>query len=330
MNYSLTFEAEPFEVYFDEEIALGRRSDQYEREFAISGSCTVYVRVVSNKTLRQFRASRPRSPGIYFIHVNGEIWYVGKAESKYGGIWGRFRSRALALKDLGFKAGDLTPRNIRITWLIPTKIENCGGFLLVQRKKNSTSLPNRQVTSARQLIPVLEQYFIKKHNTHLKGNYQVEPVTLLPNTAITIKTTTRQNLGTISKSFDLTGIVKARRDQEDIFDAEVFEAPWHSEMESETKITIDSIARQHLQSRAGRFPDPSHLRLIQSRINKLLGMNAPPEAVGNYSWYVEVPGVSGAKIILRDNMIRTVLSGNERYPANAVLYKIESGRLVRA
>lgn len=32
----------------------------------------------------------------------------------------------------------------------------------------------------------------------------------------------------------------------------------------------------------------------------------------------------------RGNMIRTVLSANERFPANATLYKIESGRLIRA
>ena len=72
------------------------------------------------------------------------------------------------------------------------------------------------------------------------------------------------------------------------------------------------------------------LKLIQNRINKLLGMYAPAEAVGNYSWYVEVPGVPGAKIVVRGNMIRTLLSSNERYPANATLYKIESGRLIRA
>jgi hypothetical protein len=102
------------------------------------------------------------------------------------------------------------------------------------------------------------------------------------------------------------------------------------EMESETKIILDSYARQHLRDRASRFPNASDLMIIQNRINKLLGMNAPPEAVGEYSWYVEVPGVPGAKIILRGNMIRTVLSSNERYPANASFYKIESGRLLRA
>ena len=103
-----------------------------------------------------------------------------------------------------------------------------------------------------------------------------------------------------------------------------------SEMESETKITMDSYAWQHLMDRGKRFPNPSHLKLIQNRINRLLGMYAPAEAVGNYSWYVEVPGVPGAKIVVRGNMIRTLLSSNERHPANATLYKIESGRLIRA
>ena len=101
-------------------------------------------------------------------------------------------------------------------------------------------------------------------------------------------------------------------------------------MESETKITMDSYAWQHLMDRAKRFPNPSHLKLIQNLINRLLRMYAPAEAVGNYSWYVEVPGVPGAKIVVRGNMIRTLLSSNERYPANATLYKIESGRLKRA
>jgi hypothetical protein len=45
MKDILTFEAEPFEVSFEEEMDLSRESGQYEREFVISGSgsCTVYV-----------------------------------------------------------------------------------------------------------------------------------------------------------------------------------------------------------------------------------------------------------------------------------------------
>lgn len=331
MKDILTLEAEPFEISFEEEIDLSRERDQYEREFVISGSgsCTVYVDELKKRTLRQFRASKPRDPGIYFIYVNDRIWYVGKAESMDGGIWGRFSGRALALKDLGFKAGDLTPKNITVTWLIPTEIRGCENLLYADKNKK-TRVPLRKVENARELIPLIEQYFIEKFETYRLGNYQVEAVSISPGASITIMTNGGNRLGVINRSFDRTKEVKARKDREDIFAAEMSGTSWHSEIESETKITIDSYARQHLQKRAKRFPNTSDRMSIQNRINRLLGMNAPPVAVGNYSWYVEVPGVLGAKIILRDNMIRTVLSANERYPANATLYKIESGRLIRA
>jgi hypothetical protein len=312
---------------YEEEIGFGHQSNQSEHEFAVSGSCTVIVQQVREIPLRRFKAIRPKNPGIYFIHVGDRIWYVGKAE---GGIWDRFRKRALALKDFGLKGSDLTPKNIRITYLIPIIAAKCGSLFFVQRKGAAKSLPNRKVTHAKELIPLLEQYFIKEYGTHLLGNLAVEPITLSPGTAITIKTMDGTYLGTINKSIDLSAELKARRDVEDIFDAEMFEAYGESEIESETKIIMDSYAREHLRIRASRFPNTSALRLIQNRINKLLGMYAPPEAMGNYSWYVEVPGVPGAKIIFRDNMIRTVLSANERYPANAALYRIENGRLARA
>jgi hypothetical protein len=330
MKDILTFEAEPFEVSFEEEIDLRRESGQYEQEFVISGSgsCTVYVDELRQRTLHQFRASKPREPGIYFIYVNDQIWYVGKAESKDGGIWRRFSGRALALKDLGFKAGDLTHKNIKITWLIPTEIKGCEKLLYVRKDKKIT-VPPRKVGNARELIPLIEQYFIEQFGTYQRGNYQVEAVSISPGVSITIMTNGGNRLGVINRGFDRTKEVKARKDREDIFAAEISGTSWHSEIESETRITIDSYARQHLQKRARRFPNTSDLVLIQNRINQLLGMNAPPQAVGNYSWYVEVPAVPGAKIILRDNMIRTLLSSNERYPANATLYKIESGRFIR-
>jgi hypothetical protein len=68
---------------------------------------------------------------------------------------------------------------------------------------------------------------------------------------------------------------------------------------------------------------------VVNKIKQMLTMNAPAEAVGVYSWRVEVNDNKGelvARVIVFGNMIKTVVTKTENYPANTVLYKIKKDK----
>lgn len=78
-----------------------------------------------------------------------------------------------------------------------------------------------------------------------------------------------------------------------------------------------------------------HRPRVQERINQMAAMDAPPEAVGHYNWYIEVHGSANdvvARILNRGIAIRTVYSPVMVVPSGFVRYKIDRavGRFVKA
>jgi hypothetical protein len=61
-------------------------------------------------------------------------------------------------------------------------------------------------------------------------------------------------------------------------------------------------------------------------IKKLLTVDAPVEAVGEYQWHINVERVG--RIVLRGHSVRTVYSFNENFP-NSPEYKMLANMLVR-
>ena len=93
------------------------------------------------------------------------------------------------------------------------------------------------------------------------------------------------------------------------------------------KIYMDSIAQSHIPTRIReRIKDPMDQERMVSAVRKLLTMEAPPEAVGHYDWYINVGHIG--RIIFRGISIRTVYSFDERYP-DGTEYRIIGDRVVR-
>lgn len=94
------------------------------------------------------------------------------------------------------------------------------------------------------------------------------------------------------------------------------------------RISMDERAGNHVTERIlERFHGPEEQGAVVAMVKRLLAMEAPPEAVGHYSWFVGVGRIG--RVVLHGNMIRTVLSSNENHPGSTE-YRIFDGRLIRA
>ncbi|MEW5755936.1 MAG: peptidoglycan-binding domain-containing protein [Pseudomonadota bacterium] len=97
------------------------------------------------------------------------------------------------------------------------------------------------------------------------------------------------------------------------FEVESFDAYRNFDDELEVKIIVDEPGKKHITKQIEeRFADPADRTKIINRINQLVGMTAPPEAVGPYEWYVQVgnlgdDGKGWANIVVVGHMIRSVL-----------------------
>ena len=117
------------------------------------------------------------------------------------------------------------------------------------------------------------------------------------------------------------------------FEAEPFNAYRNLDGELEVKIMVDEPGWRHInQQLAERFRDPADQEKILSRIRKLIGMPAPPEAVGPYEWYVQVgslgDGTDYANIVVVGHMIRSILKRG--MIVRGVRYVIRNGKLRKA
>lgn len=85
---------------------------------------------------------------------------------------------------------------------------------------------------------------------------------------------------------------------------------------------------QHVTARIlERFPLPSDQARMVSVVKRLLSLNAPAIAVGEYMWHVNVGQIG--RVILRGHSVRTVLTYKERFPGGTE-YRISGSSLVRA
>lgn len=93
------------------------------------------------------------------------------------------------------------------------------------------------------------------------------------------------------------------------------------------KVYMDEANGRHVTVRImERIPKEDQARVVNV-VKKLMTLEAPAQAVGDFQWHVNVAGVG--RIVLRGHSIRTVYSFNENFP-NSPEFKIESGRLIRA
>lgn len=117
------------------------------------------------------------------------------------------------------------------------------------------------------------------------------------------------------------------------FEAEPFNAYWNREDELEVKIMIDEPGRKHITEQVlERFKDAADREKIRKRITQLIGMPAPPDAVGPYEWYVQVgnlgDGTDYANIVVVGHMIRSVLKRG--MVVRGVRYVIRKGKLQKS
>ena len=84
---------------------------------------------------------------------------------------------------------------------------------------------------------------------------------------------------------------------------------------------------EHAEDRTLQRVASAHRDRVQKLLDLMGTMDAPPEAVGHYQWYVEMYGSSNevvARFINRGITIRTVYSPNNMpVPSGAVRYKID-------
>jgi hypothetical protein len=83
---------------------------------------------------------------------------------------------------------------------------------------------------------------------------------------------------------------------------------------------------EHADDRTLQRVAPEHRTRVQERIDVMATMDAPPEAVGHYNWYLEIYGGANdlvARILNRGITIRTVYSPTMAIPSGFIRYKID-------
>ena len=94
------------------------------------------------------------------------------------------------------------------------------------------------------------------------------------------------------------------------------------------KVYMDSANGAHVSQRIReRIVNPADQVTMVNVIKKLLVLEAPLEAVGEYQWHINVNGIG--RIVLRGHSVRTVYSFNENFP-NSPEYRMVGNRLVRS
>jgi hypothetical protein len=83
---------------------------------------------------------------------------------------------------------------------------------------------------------------------------------------------------------------------------------------------------EHAEDRTLSRVAQQHRARVQERIDLMATMDAPPEAVGHYTWYIEMYGQANdvvARILCRGITIRTVYSPVMPIPSGFIRYKID-------
>ena len=94
------------------------------------------------------------------------------------------------------------------------------------------------------------------------------------------------------------------------------------------KVYMDEANQLHVSQRIReRFPNQTDQRTMVEFIKRLTSMDAPPAAVGEYMWHVNVPHIG--RVVMRGHSVRTVYSLNENFPGSTA-YKIQGNMLIRS
>jgi len=93
------------------------------------------------------------------------------------------------------------------------------------------------------------------------------------------------------------------------------------------RIYMDERAGEHVTERIReRIREAADQATVVALVKRLLTMEAPPEAVGHYSWFVNAGRIG--RVVLHGHMVRTFLSFNENSPGSTE-YRIFDDRLIR-
>ncbi|MEX5216341.1 MAG: peptidoglycan-binding protein [Nitrospira sp.] len=110
-----------------------------------------------------------------------------------------------------------------------------------------------------------------------------------------------------------------------------FEAYRNLDDEQEVKIVVDAPGWEHINKNLAERFNLADRNKILAKIRNLIGMPAPPEAVGIYEWYVQVGGLGDgtdhANIVAVGHMIRSVLKKD--MVVRGTRYTIKKGKLKR-
>jgi hypothetical protein len=140
-----------------------------EQEYRLDGPATVEVLVNSPVPMDRDPAQwAPDAPGLYVIHVNNQLWYIGIAETS---IRQRFQQRWKALKDLNVPASALSGR--RVGW-ITLKSYSVPVGAIKRKAKGAPDSAYRPVSGKYNVLRILEQAFIKRRRP--PANDQTERV----------------------------------------------------------------------------------------------------------------------------------------------------------
>ncbi|MEQ1636573.1 MAG: peptidoglycan-binding protein [Methylococcales bacterium] len=114
----------------------------------------------------------PTQQGIYLIHINGRLWYIGKADS----IRGRFQDRFKTFNDFNIPLTTYSPwlRQVRVSWYL-LSIEGSEMARGIKSRLKGSKAEWSPVTAKRQaLLRAVEQHFIHKQKP--PGNKATECV----------------------------------------------------------------------------------------------------------------------------------------------------------
>lgn len=93
------------------------------------------------------------------------------------------------------------------------------------------------------------------------------------------------------------------------------------------RVHMDEYSQQHVSQRIReRIRNADAQQAVVALIKKLVTLDAPSEAVGQYQWHINLAGA--ARVVLRGHSVRTVLSMEENFPGGTE-YRIVGRALVR-
>jgi hypothetical protein len=226
MRYQFNFEVEPFAAYaepahfrtnsgFNREVFFPSSNGESEEEYGFQGKVTVELKwQPQSVSLAKFMAQSANNSGLYVILVNGNPWYVGKAEA---GFRNRFNDRLKTLRDFNMRLEDLitylssSDKKITVNWALPPTLRGGAGFKWRRKNKKNNKITKslNEEDKAKGLLLILEMYYIWKLQTVGRGNDEkgIEPVIIVPSRTVPSKIDIEETKGicrslSINQGFD--------------------------------------------------------------------------------------------------------------------------------